>query len=181
MWRNFGALMGAVSKITGPRVIQPGSVITRRTRDPRVPPVVFNFSVCSCTYLCMCACVCAYVYAREHVQTWTESNRVLHGFPRDLQERHEAETDFSMFLHQVAERRSFFHQKDREPIDNSSFFPPLIVVPIKRFLVLSFFFSELNAENSESWKFRKFSRGLILWRVLKKWNHVFNGIFKYFD
>lgn len=124
MWRNFGALMGAVSKITGPRVIQPGSVITRRTRDPRVPPVVFNFSVCSCTYLCMCACVCAYVYAREHVQTWTESNRVLHGFPRDLQERHEAETDFSMFLHPVAGRESFFHQKDREPIDNSSFFPP---------------------------------------------------------
>lgn len=53
MWRNFGALMGAVSKITGPRVIQPGSVITRRTRDPRVPPVVFNFSVCSCTYPCV--------------------------------------------------------------------------------------------------------------------------------
>lgn len=48
--------MGAVSKITGLRVIQPGSVITRRTRDPRVPPVVFNFSICSCTYPCMCVC-----------------------------------------------------------------------------------------------------------------------------
>lgn len=56
--------MGAVSKITGPRVIQPGSVITRRTRDPRVPPVVFNFSVCSCTYLCMCMCVCVCICAR---------------------------------------------------------------------------------------------------------------------
>ena len=64
MWRNFGALMGAVSKITGPRVIQPGSVITRRTRDPRVPPVVFNFSVCSCTYLYVCVCVCVCMYMR---------------------------------------------------------------------------------------------------------------------
>ena len=146
--------MGAVSKITGPRVIQPGSVITRRTRDPRVPPVVFNFSVCSCTYLCMCACVCAYVYAREHVQTWTESNRVLHGFPRDLQERHEAETDFSMFLHPVAGRggvcAAFSTRRIVNPSITRSFFPLLIVVPIKRFLVLSFFSSELNAENSES-------------------------------
>lgn len=66
MWRNFGALMGAVSKITGLRVIQPGSVITRRTRDPRVPPVVFNFSICSCTYPCMCVCVCVCASTCKH-------------------------------------------------------------------------------------------------------------------
>lgn len=156
MWRNFGALMGAVSKITGLRVIQPGSVITRRTRDPRVPPVVFNFSICSCTYPCICVCVCV----REHVQTWTESSRVLHGFPRDLQERHEAETDFSMFLHPEGEGvRRFFHQKDREPIDSSSFF--LLVVRSNDFSSYPFF-SELNAENLRiGWKFSR-GFGLIL-------------------
>lgn len=141
MWRNFGALMGTVSKITGLRVIQPGSVITRRTRDPRVPPVVFNFSICSC----MCVCVCV----REHVQTWTESSRVLHGFPRDLQERHEAETDFSMFLHPEGEGvRRFFHQKDREPIDSSSFF--LLVVRSNDFSSYPFFL-RIKRGKSENW------------------------------
>lgn len=117
------------------RVIQPGPVITRRTRDPRAPPVVSNFSICSCTYTC--------VRARANM------DGVGPCFARFTA----AETDFSVFLHRFSRgwMRCFFHRNDREPIDRFVLFPfPSPRCTTKRFLVLPFFFSELNAEISRT-------------------------------
>lgn len=153
MWRNFGALMGAVSKITGLRVIQPGSVITRRTRDPRVPPVVFNFSICSCTYPCMCVCASTCKHGRSRAVFCT----VFLAIYRNGTKQRPISPCFCIRRGRGMCR--FFHQKDREPIDSSSFF--LLVVRSNDFSSYPFF-SELNAENLRiGWKFSR-GFGLIL-------------------
>lgn len=96
------------------RVIQPGPVITRRTRDPRAPPVVSNFSICSCTYTC--------VRARANM------DGVGPCFARFTA----AETDFSVFLHgRGGGCATFSTGTIVNPSIDSSFFPspPLVVRP----------------------------------------------------
>lgn len=117
------------------RVIQPGPVITRRTRDPRAPPVVSNFSICSCTYTC--------VRARANM------DGVGPCFARFTA----AETDFSVFLHRFSRgwMRCFFHRNDREPIDRFVLFPfPSPRCTTKRFLVLPFFFLRIKRGDFEN-------------------------------
>lgn len=141
MWRNFGALMGAVSKITGPRVIQPGSVITRRTRDPRVPPVVFNFSVCSCTYPCVRARAnmdgvepCFARFSSRFTGTARSRDRFLDVFASGCGERGGGCAAFST-------------RKIVNPSISRPFFPPRCT--IKRFLVVHFF---LRIKREKFWE-----------------------------